>query len=151
VIEALFYHLERRSLEQVLPELLERTLARGKRALVVAPSPERLDALDAHLWTYADDAFLPHGRAGGPSDADQPVLLAQSGEQRPNGATFQFLVDGAPIPERFETLERLVLIFDGRDADAVSLAREQWSSLRKAGAAASYWQQEASGRWQKKA
>ena len=58
--EVLFYHLQNMSLENVLPPLLEKSLERGWRVVVQSTSQERADALDAHLWTYRDDLFLPH-------------------------------------------------------------------------------------------
>ena len=62
--EILFYHLHRQPLERVLPTLLERSLERGWRVVVQASSEERVEALDAHLWTFRDDSFLPHGTGG---------------------------------------------------------------------------------------
>ena len=56
-----FYHLERQSLEQVLPVLLDRALARGWRAAVQATAAERIAALDELLWTWTDESFLAHG------------------------------------------------------------------------------------------
>ena len=73
--DVLFYHLETQPLERVIPVLLEKTLERGWRAVVEVGSSERAELLDRALWTYRDDAFLPHGLAGGEFDADQPVLL----------------------------------------------------------------------------
>ncbi len=73
--EVLFYHLERQPLERALPALLEKTLAKGWRAVVQAASEERLAALDLALWTYADDSFLPHGTAKTGSADAQPVYL----------------------------------------------------------------------------
>ena len=71
--EVLFYHLQDMSLENVLPPLLEKSLERGWRVVVQSTSEERADALDAHLWTYRDDSFLPHatwraGRCAGSAD-----------------------------------------------------------------------------------
>src|SRR6185437_734858 len=57
--EVLFYHLQDMTLENVLPPLLEKSLERGWRVVVQSSSEERADALDAHLWTYRDDSFLP--------------------------------------------------------------------------------------------
>ena len=95
--EVLFYHLQRQPLERVLPQLLERSVERGWRVVVQAASEERVDALDAHLWTYRDDSFLPHGTAGAGEAAAQPILLTTA-EHNPNGATVRFLLDGVPIP-----------------------------------------------------
>mgnify|MGYP001419239493 CR=1 FL=1 len=147
--DVLFYHLEGKPLEAVLPQLLEKTLERGWRAVVEVGSTERADALDAHLWTYRDDAFLPHGRAGDEeTDARQPVLLTTDGANA-NGATVRFFVDRA-VPSATEGYERIVYLFSGHDPDAVAEARVAWKALR-AGNAVTYWQQEPSGRWVKKA
>lgn len=147
--EALFYHLEPHPLERALPQLLERTLERDWRAIVRAGSEERLAALDAHLWTYTAESFLPHGLAAdGLADA-QPVLLTLD-NSNPNGANVLFLVDGVPF-EGTSGYDRVVYLFDGRDADARGVARQGWQAAKAAGFDVTYWQQEASGRWVKKA
>ena len=147
--EIRFYHLLRKSLDEALPELLEKTLERGWRAVVLAGSPEGVAALDQHLWTYDDRSFLPHGTAAG-GDADyQPIWLAEA-DDNPNGAQVLFLLDGteATSPERYE---RICDLFDGNDADAVQAARRRWKRMKDAGHALSYWQQSERGRWEQKA
>ena len=147
--EVFFYHLESRTLEQVLPALLERSLDRGWRAAVQASSPERVEALNTLLWTYREESFLPHGAdADGTSDA-QPVYLTD-GETNPNDAAVRFLVDGASL-DAVGDYARVVHIFDGHDTDAVARAREAWAVAKEQGLAVSYWQQDEGGRWQKKA
>lgn len=148
--EVRFYHLLEQRLERVLPQLLEVSLQRGWRVVVQAASDERVEALDAHLWTYRDDSFLPHGTARSPDAADQPVLLTAD-ESNANNATVRFLIDGAPIPADMTQYERLVLIFDGNDDDLVARAREQWMQAKGQGHEASYWQPDDSGRWVQKA
>ncbi len=147
--EVLFYHLERQPLERVLPSLLERTLSRGWRAVVQAGSVERLEALDAHLWTYADDSFLPHGTAKDGATERQPILLTV-GPENPNGAGVRFLLDGADM-ESFTGYVRIVVMFDGRDEEALVQARQQWQRVRASGAKATYWRQSDAGRWEQKA
>jgi DNA polymerase-3 subunit chi len=153
-MEVFFYHLERRGLEDTLPELLERTLARGWRALVRAGSDERVRALDSHLWTYSEESFLPHGLAREPNAELQPVLLSES-ETRVNGADALFLVDGAAPGDwaglKNQGYARTVLIFDGRDPAAIAAAREHWKTVKAAGLDAQYWQQSPAGKWEKKA
>ena len=117
--EILFYHLQRQPLERVLPALLEKSLERGWRVVVQAASEERIDALDAHLWTYRDDGFLPHGTAREAEAAQQPVLLTTAADN-PNRASVRFLLDGADMPADAAAYERIVLIFDGEDPDAVA-------------------------------
>ncbi|HWV52411.1 DNA polymerase III subunit chi [Pseudorhodoplanes sp.] len=148
--EVRFYHLIEQRLERVLPQLLEVSLQRGWRVVVQAGSDERVEALDAHLWTFRDDSFLPHGTARGPDAADQPVLLTAD-EGNANDATVRFLIDGVPLPADVSQYERLVLIFDGNDDELVARAREQWLQAKAQGCEASYWQPDDSGRWVQKA
>lgn len=147
--EVLFYHLEHQPLERVLPALVERTLARGWRAVVQAGSEERVDALDTLLWTYAEESFLPHGTRKDGNPALQPVYLTAD-DTNPNGATVRFLVDGAEIGA-LDGYERIVYLFDGHDAAAVERARAQWRTAKAAGCMATYWQQSPEGRWEKRA
>jgi DNA polymerase-3 subunit chi len=148
--EVRFYHLLDQRLERVLPQLLEISLNRGWRVVVQAASEERVEALDAHLWTYRDDSFLPHGTSHSADAADQPILItADSGNA--NNANVRFLIDGAAFPHDVARYDRLVLIFDGTDAEAVARAREQWTQAKAEGHETSYWQPDESGRWVQKA
>ena len=146
--ELLFYHLQNQPLERVLPALLEKSLARGWRVVVQSSSEERVDALDAHLWTYRDDSFLPHGTHRD-NPADQPVLLTVN-DDNPNEAAVRFLIDGAPMPADAKRYERLVLLFDGSDEEAVAAARERWTAAKSQGFDVTYWQADEAGRWVKK-
>ncbi|TCO70321.1 DNA polymerase III subunit chi [Rhodovulum euryhalinum] len=144
---AMFYHLTRRPLEATLPALLDKALAQGWRVVVRGSAAANLDWLDERLWM--GEGFLPHGRAGGEFDADQPVLLT-TGRDTPNGATCLMAVDGAPVsPEEAAALERVCILFDGNDPAALDAARSQWRVLTGAGVAAQYWSEE-SGRWEMK-
>jgi DNA polymerase-3 subunit chi len=148
--ELLFYHLQGQTPESVLPTLLEKSLQRGWRVVVQGSSEERIEALDAHLWTYRDDGFLPHGTWREAEAAQQPVLLTVS-ESNPNAAAVRFLIDGAPVPADAESYQRIVLLFDGDDEEAVAAARAHWSEAKAKGFEATYWQPDAQGRWAKKA
>jgi len=147
--EVWFYHLERSSLDQVLPELLERTLARGWRALVRTREPERIEHLDAWLWAYRDDSFLPHAPAGGVLEASQPVLLTLA-QENANGAHALFIIDDAE-PGDLSPYERCILIFDGRDDSALAAARRRWSTLKAEGWPVAYWRQGETRGWERQA
>src|SRR6478672_69370 len=148
--EVLFYHLQRQPIEKVLPQLLEKSIERGWRVVVQASSDERVDALDAHLWTYRDDNFLAHGTYRENEAAMQPVLLTVN-DDNPNGATVRFLIDGAPVPEDAGNYQRIVLLFDGEDDEAVAAARARWAEAKAQGFDVTYWQPDEQGRWVKKA
>jgi DNA polymerase-3 subunit chi len=147
--EVLFYHLQQQPLERVLPQLLEKTLERGWRALVLVGTPERLALLDDHLWTFRDDAFLPHGTSADSDAPLQPVLLSLEAT-RGNGAHVCFVVDGATVPDA-EGFVRMVVMFDGNDDAAVQSARTTWTMAKAAGHTVTYWQQNERGGWDKRA
>lgn len=145
-----FYHLTRQPLEATLPMLLEKSLGAGWRVAVRGRDAARLVWLDERLWLGPEDGLLPHGIAGGPHDADQPILLTTD-SARPNGAACLMAIDGAEVrAEEVQTMERVCILFDGNDDAAVQVARSQWKALTGAGCAAQYWS-EAGGRWEKKA
>ncbi|BAL77348.1 DNA polymerase III subunit chi [Bradyrhizobium cosmicum] len=147
--EVLFYHMQNMTVENVLPPLLEKSLERGWRVVVQATSPERADALDAHLWTYRDDSFLPHATWRVNDVTDQPIVLAVE-EDNPNGANVRFLVDGAALPQDAPSYERMVLLFNGDDPDALALARSAWTDCKARGFDVTYWQADERGRWQRR-
>jgi DNA polymerase-3 subunit chi len=142
--EVWFYHLEQTALDQALPELLEKTLARGWRALVRSPVSGRLRDW---LWRYRDDSFLAHGLADDPDPQRQPVLLSQTPDNL-NGAQAVFLLDDAE-PGDLAPYARCLILFDGRDEAAVSAARQRWRQIKAAGLVASYWRQSEQGAWRK--
>lgn len=147
--EIWFYHLERWSLDRALPPLLEKTLARGWRAIVRGGVPERLTALDAHLWTFRDDGFLPHGLAGDDNAASHPIVLTGM-QENPNKAQALFLVDGAE-PGDLTGYERCILVFDGNDSQALEAARAHWKIFKEKDLPVSYWQQTEKGGFEQKA
>lgn len=147
--EVLFYHLTESTLEDALPALLEKSISRGWRVVVQTGSDERMDALDAHLWTYRDDSFLGHGLESDPMAADQPILLTTQGGNA-NSAQVRFVVDGATPPD-LGSYERAVFMFDGHDQQQLELARAQWKALKGDGHSVTYWQQSDARRWERKA
>lgn len=145
---ALFYHLTRSPAESLLPVLLAKSLAAGWHVELRGTDPARMERLDLHLWQ--GDGFLPHGLAGGPHDARQPVLLTLAGQAAANSPACLMALDGAEVaPAECEALARACIIFDGGDAAATARARDQWRALTGAGVAAEYWSEEG-GRWERK-
>lgn len=146
---ALFYHLTRSRAETLLPQLIGKAMAAGWRVELRGQSAARIEALDSALWM--GDGFLPHGIAGGPHDARQPVILrAADAPPAANAPDCLMALDGSEVtPEEAQALTRICILFDGNDERAVSRARDQWRALTGAGVPAEYWS-EAGGRWEKK-
>jgi DNA polymerase-3 subunit chi len=146
--EVWFYHLERTGLDQALPELLEKTLQRGWKAIVRSPEPARVEHLDGWLWSHRDDSFLPHAPSDEADAARQPILLTNS-DENPNRADALFLVDGAE-PGDLTGYQRCIVLFDGADEEQLRRARGQWTAVKAKGLPASYWRQQGRS-WEKQA
>jgi DNA polymerase-3 subunit chi len=143
-----FYHLLATPLERALPRLLERARAGGYRIVVRAGSAERVEHLNALLWTYDEASFLPHGSARDGNPASQPIWLTDR-DDNPNDAGMLILVDGVEA-EDLAAFARIADMFDGTSEQAVAAARERWQRAKEAGHSLTYWQQTPSG-WEKKA
>jgi DNA polymerase-3 subunit chi len=137
VTEVLFYHLERRSLDEVLPGLVERSLAKPWRVLIKCESADRAAAIDNLLWTYDEQSFLPHAQLGDGDASRQPVLVTVE-DTNANDGNVLFLVGGAVAPPwdgpLVQSLARVVLLF---------------AKARDAGHAVTYWKESASGKFEK--
>jgi DNA polymerase-3 subunit chi len=147
--EIRFYHLTRRTLEEALPALLTKAYERGMRAVVITPSAERVEMLNAHLWSFSPESFLPHGSESDGHAAAQPIWLTTK-EENPNGASLLVLADGAET--RSVSAFALVCdLFDGNDEAALGAARARWKRYKAEGHELTYWQQNEGGGWEKKA
>ena len=67
--------------------------------------------------------------------SEQPILLTVN-DDNPNRASVRFLLDGAAVPADAAAYERIVLLFDGEDPDAVdcralALGRGEVTRIRR--------------------
>ena len=147
--EIAFYQLRRTPLEKALPKLLEKALESGRRAMVLGASDERIETLNAALWTYEQGSFLPHGTARDGHAERQPVFLT-SDDTNPNGASIVIMVDGV-APGDLGSFERCLDMFDGTDPAALDAARARWREHRDRGNAVTYWEQTQGGKWEQQA
>jgi DNA polymerase-3 subunit chi len=149
-MDLMFYQLSGQPLERALPVLLEKTLERGWKAVIEVSSDLRKAALDDALWTYAEGSFLPHGVDGEHGCEAQPIVITTTSANS-NAADIRFLVDGARLDAELSGYQRIALLFDGEDPVALDAARADWKKAKASGLTASFWQQNAEGRWEKKA
>lgn len=147
--EIRFYHLQRTTLERALPVLLEKTIERSWRAVVMMRSSERVASMNGLLWTYSNDGFLPHGSAEDGNPGMQSIWLTDM-DENPNGANVLFLADGA-VSDNVGLFDLCCELFDDSDAETVSAARKRWSAYLEAGHHLTYWQQNERGGWERKA
>ncbi|NVK34604.1 MAG: DNA polymerase III subunit chi [Rhodobacteraceae bacterium] len=148
-VEVLFYQLMHQPLEAALPQLLGKCLERDWRVVVQTGSEARCNALNDHLWTYAADAFLPHGTKADGHAERQPIYLTSEGDA-PNQPAVRFLVDRA-VPPALADYTRVIFMFDGNDPEAMQDARVRWKEAKAEGFEVTYWQQGQQGNWERKA
>ncbi|EYD74469.1 DNA polymerase III chi subunit [Rubellimicrobium mesophilum DSM 19309] len=142
--EAFFYQLNGDSPEAVLPRMLDMALGKGWRIEVRGLARDRMERLDLALWGEGGE-FRPHGIAGGPHDSEQPILLTVAQGQGDRDCLMA--LDGAPVSEGEALVaQRVCIVFDGSDPEALSTARTQWKVLTGAGLAARYYMRE-DGTW----
>lgn len=144
-----FYHLTTKPLERALPEILLKARERALRVIVKLGSRARVEAMDKTLWDFDPASFLPHGYIRDGFEAEQPVWLTED-DHNPNAATMLVLADGA-VTDKPDAYDMVCEMFDGNDDDVVTAARQRWKTYTDAGHTLSYFQQDDSGRWVKKA
>ncbi|WP_025300826.1 DNA polymerase III subunit chi [Candidatus Endolissoclinum faulkneri] len=145
--EIVFYHLTSVTVNKALSRLLGKTLAAGERAVVLLASPQKVQALDYHLWVYDEKSWLPHGAQQYDKANLQPIWLTHRNEN-PNGARFLFLVERQKAFE-FTSFKRVFDLFDGDNYNSIAAARVRWKLARDAGHALTCWRQKNGGSWAK--
>ena len=146
-----FYHLQKQTLDEVLPKLLIKVYASGKRAVVKIGKEERIEPINSYLWTFQDESFLPHGSKKDGFAVEQPIWLTSQNDN-PNQSQFLFLTEGAECDEtELASYERIFNIFDGNSEQALTQARDLWKKYKANGCEVFYWQQTDNGKWEQKA
>jgi DNA polymerase-3 subunit chi len=144
-----FYHLEQKTLDQALPEILGKALSGDHRIVVKIGDKAQLPRMNDHLWTFSPQSFLPHGTEKDGHAEEQPIWLTDK-DENPNQADVLILTDGA-TSENIADYNLCCEMLDGRNPEAVSAARARWKSYKEQSFEISYWQQDEAGRWQNKA
>lgn len=145
-----FYHLQKQTLDQVLPKLVEKAYETGSKIKIKVGNEARVEFINALLWTYNDESFIPHGSKKDGFAKEQPIWLS-SEDDNPNQAEMLFLVDGASFDlAQAEQFSRIFNIFDGNDDTALQQARALWKDISATDIEKNYFQQDDTGRWNKK-
>lgn len=147
--EVRFYHLQSQNQKQALPALISKALERGHHIVVKLRDAAEVEDMDGHLWTYNPNSFLPHGSAKSGNKERQPVWLTAE-DENPNKADVLIVGQGAQS-EMHGDFMLCCEIFSGHDPEAVAQARTRWKAYKEKEFDVTYWQQNESGGWDKKA
>lgn len=110
--------------------LMRKARAAGCNIVVLAGRGD-LTALDDALWTFSEQDFLPHVRAGDALAAQTPIILTEDdGAELPH---YQILINlSGTAPAHFARFERLIEIVSTDEAD-VAAGRERYSAYKQRG------------------
>ena len=143
--EIYFYHLDQKPLSSILPDLVQRGLARGLRMTIETSVPENVQSLSDLLWSWDETSFIPHG-FGDDVGTQQPLWLCADAVNT-NATTYRFYLDGA-VPDSVDGLARAIIMVDSNSEEALATARNEWKKRKFEGRAVSYWKQDDGGKWQ---
>lgn len=139
-----FYHLQNQNVFMVLPALTFKVLANNQRLVILTSSQEQVDSLNSFLWTFEQDAWIPHGCYKTEEAAFQPVWITEEYEN-PNHAEIIMILDGMNL-KNYHDFQRCLYVFDGNQEEELKKARLAWSTAKEHDCELHYWQQEA-GKW----
>ncbi len=109
-------------------ELARRACASGQPTLIFARSQDQAEALDAMLWEFDEDAFVPHQIAGDDDDAATAVLIVPPGVDAGDRPLAINLRD-TPALGRHERVLEVV----AADPAERSGSRERWRDYQQRG------------------
>ncbi len=139
-----FYHTAERTVISILPELLQKALAKAQAIVVCVPDVKQAQIIDDELWTFAPDSFLPHSQKEG-----SPITITAGSDKV---APIIFATPDSIRAEINTDTELCCILFDGRDDGQVAAARTMWKSFKQNEIHnLTYWQQDMIGKWEKKA
>ncbi len=120
----------RAPLEQAAARLAAAHHQAGRRVLILAADPAQAELMDRALWSYDQNSFLPHAQAGGPDQAEEPILIATD-LANPNQAPV--LIAATPMAELPDGFAHFVQLLPLNDEDGLQKCRECYRALNEAG------------------
>jgi DNA polymerase III, chi subunit len=115
VTQIIFYSTAPLQVEKTLFALLEKSLEKGNRSLLLFKDKEKCLSVNEQLWTYKQNSFLPHISEDDQiyDNIDVPVYLSTKNEN-PFKAELLFSIDGF-LPDNIDHFERVIIIIDVND------------------------------------
>ena len=109
-------------------ELARKSYDKGLWTLILARDAAQAEALDELLWSFDDDAYIPHQIAGDEEDELTPVLIATPDRDVPSRALVINLRDDTYLG----TCDRVLEVVPA-DASARGPLRERWKHYQSMG------------------
>ena len=147
--EVRFYHLQKQSLDQALPLILEKAYGADYKSLVVMQDQKEAERMATFLWAYKPNSFLPHGTKKDGSPGRNPIWISDADENE-NNANALILTQGS-TSEKIGDFDLVCEMLNGHSDEEISSARSRWKKYQESGYETTYWFQNENGGWEKKA
>ena len=112
----------------LLCELAKKAYEAGLSTVVLVRTAADAEALDDLLWSFEEDAFVPHQIAGGEDDEEAAVLIVPPGFEAPGRALAINLRDECAPPE----FERVKEVIPADEAERQG-SRRRWAEYKQRG------------------
>ena len=109
-------------------ELARKAYASEQPTVILARSQDQAEAIDARLWEFDEDAFIPHQVAGDDDDAITAVLIVPPGVDAGDRPLAINLRDECALGSHERVLE--VVAADPAERDG---SRKRWSAYKRLG------------------
>lgn len=109
-------------------ELAKRAFRNNQPALILTQTHKQAEQLDELLWSFEEDAFIPHQIAGDDDDDITPVLIVPPGVDTTNRALIINLRDECASG----SFERVLEVVPA-DPEARTGSRERWRNYQQLG------------------
>jgi len=139
-----FYELSNTPLEKALPQLLYKIYDSLETSMLLLFGEEgQVQVFNNLLWTFSSNKFLPHGIESDGAGNIEPLLLTTK-EENLNKANI-LVSTKLPANEEFSaSFSRKIYMFPKEQNEQFI---SKFQQLRNNQENATYWQQDASGKW----
>ncbi|MGC6530063.1 MAG: DNA polymerase III subunit chi [Candidatus Puniceispirillaceae bacterium] len=125
-----FYQFAGDAVSELVAQLSEKSVEVGKKIIIHAPE-EGAQAISRALWVLHDASFLAHGIDDEDGAEFASVWITTKPDQNQIDADFALCVSGCSLPD-MGAFERVFIVFNGKDEDALQTARSQWKAYSAA-------------------
>lgn len=118
---------------RVACRLAEKVYESGQTAFIRVPDQQGAEQLDALLWSFREDSFIPHRRADQGNEQGKhnlPIIIGEGEATPARDVLINISAHSEPAPERFE---RIAEVFSESDENARTQARERWRHYQERG------------------
>ena len=137
--KAYFYNSSHRNVVADTSWLIEKLFKEKNRILVFCKDLETVEVIDAFLWAYKEDGYVPHSIATKEKSSVCPILIT-SDIHKEYDHNVLLALSGVLIEEKdWRKFSRAYYFFDDQENKEKANAREMWKSFSSLNIVCKYW------------